>query len=80
METAKPDDSRVAIYRSSVELENRLVEAKRANAFPLLFVQPGHLTTVNSYDTVIKRAAYDNQWGKKNDVGVSVSSLKVLGR
>lgn len=79
METAKPVDPRVGVYRNSAELEKRLVEAKRTDAYPLLFVQPGHLTTVNSYNTVSKSASYDNQWGKENDGGVSVNSLKMLG-
>ncbi len=74
-------DKRALVYRNPGELEEQLLQAKQRDAYPLLFQQPGHLTTVNYYDSTRRRAGYDNQWGKANDAkgGLSPESLNKFG-
>ncbi len=64
MESERPLDKRQQLYRNGDELEVLLRKAK----FPVLFAEPGHITTINSFERTSRKSDYDNQWGQKHDM------------
>lgn len=64
MKSELPVDKRQQLYRNGDELELLLKKAK----FPVFFVEPSHITTINSFERTTRKSDYDNQWGQEHDM------------
>lgn len=71
-------DTRLIEFDSPEELRGQL-EKRSARDFPVILVQPGHVSTIDGFDARTGLADYDNQWGDRNDrVGPSGVDTEAL--